>query len=68
MLAYGFYEERMKRALMLAAAPLSGFAQGAASAPLSGKLPITGSFMMARMITDMPAHSGSLSSHSGIER
>lgn len=40
----------MKRALMLAAAPLSGFAQGTASAPLSGKLLMTGSPTMAPMI------------------
>ena len=78
----------MKRALllcmMLAAAPLSGFVQGMASAPLNGKLPITGSSTMAPMIedlgkrfrtrhpgvviTDTLASSGSLSGHSEIDR
>ena len=47
----------MKRAfllcMMLAAAPLSGFAQGTASAPLSGKLVITGSSTMAPMIAEI---------------
>ena len=70
----------MKRAFllctMLAAAPLSGFAQETASAPLTGKLLITGSSSMAPVveelakrfrtrhpgvvITDMLASSGSL--------
>ncbi|GEM_PF-4681865 len=74
----------MKRALMLATAPLTGFAQGTASAPLNGKLLITGSSTMAPMveglgkrfrtrhpgvvIADTLASSGSLSGHSEIER
>ncbi len=78
----------MKRALMLcmmlATAPLPGFAQGTASAPLSGKLLITGSSTMAPMveelgkrfrtlhpgvvITDTLALSGSLSGHGEIDR
>jgi len=47
----------MKRAFLLcmtlAAAPLSGFAQGTASAPLSGKLLITGSSSMAPMVEEL---------------
>jgi len=47
----------MKRAfllsMLLAAAPLPGFAQGAASAPLAGKLLITGSSTMAPMIGEL---------------
>ena len=36
--------------IMLAAAPLPAFAQGTASAPLAGKLLITGSSTMAPMV------------------
>ena len=47
----------MKRAfllcLMLTAAPLPGFAQGTASAPLTGKLLITGSSTMAPMVEEL---------------
>jgi phosphate transport system substrate-binding protein len=47
----------MKRAFLLcmslAAAPLPGFAQGTASAPLAGKLLITGSSTMAPMVVEL---------------
>ncbi len=47
----------MKRAfllcMMLATAPLAAFAQGTASAPLTGKLLITGSSTMAPMIEEL---------------
>ena len=47
----------MKRAfmlcMMLAAAPAPGFAQGTASAPLTGKLLITGSSTMAPMVEEL---------------
>lgn len=39
--------------LVLAAAPLPAFAQGKASAPLSGKLLITGSSTMAPLVEDL---------------
>ncbi len=39
--------------MMLAAAPLPGFAQETASAPLNGKLLITGSSIMAPMIEEL---------------
>ena len=47
----------MKRAillwLLLAAAPLTAFAQGTAVAPLTGKLLITGSSTMAPMVEEL---------------
>ena len=50
----------MKRAfllcMLLAAAPLSGFAQGPPSAPLAGKLLITGSSTMAPMVEELGKH------------
>jgi phosphate transport system substrate-binding protein len=39
--------------VMMAAAPVAGFAQGTASAPLSGKLLITGSSTMGPMIEEL---------------
>lgn len=50
----------MKRAfllcMMLVAAPLAAFAQGTASAPLAGKLLITGSSTMAPMVEELGRH------------